>query len=61
MDSRDLVAEVKDALAALSDARLIYVPGHSGYPLNDRVDELARLAIRVRTSQGWVNAERSGR
>jgi ribonuclease HI len=30
--------------------RFVYVPGHAGVPLNERADELAREAIRTRSS-----------
>jgi ribonuclease HI len=28
----------------------VYVPGHAGVPLNERADELARLAVSSRKS-----------
>ncbi len=31
--------------------RFVYVPGHAGVPLNERADELAREAIRTRSSR----------
>jgi ribonuclease HI len=48
----DLVASVKKKLAArTSRARLTYVPGHAGVPLNERADALAREAVSTRTSR----------
>ncbi len=32
-------------------ARLIYVPGHAGVPLNERADELARESVLRRRTQ----------
>jgi ribonuclease HI len=47
----ELVARVKGAIQARKGSvRLVYVPGHSGVPLNERADELAREAIRTRSS-----------
>jgi ribonuclease HI len=45
----DLIAELKDALRA-RPARIQYVPGHSGVVLNERADELAREAVKLRKS-----------
>ena len=45
--NQDLVARTKKLVAARS-ARLVYVPGHAGVPLNERADELARQAVIVR-------------
>ncbi len=49
--NQELVADVKDALAQRRGWRLQYVPGHAGVPLNERADELARQAVRPRTSR----------
>ena len=37
--------EARDALKGRT-VELVYVPGHSGVPMNERADELARTAIR---------------
>ena len=42
--NQELVARTKRAVETRG-ARLVYVPGHSGVPLNERADELAREAI----------------
>jgi ribonuclease HI len=42
--NQELVAKTKRAVETRG-ARLVYVPGHSGVPLNERADELAREAI----------------
>jgi ribonuclease HI len=41
----ELVAELRAALRRHPHTELVYVPGHRGVPLNERCDELARLAI----------------
>jgi ribonuclease HI len=51
--NRELVADVKDALARLANVRLHHVRGHAGVPLNERADELAREAVRSEASSGW--------
>lgn len=45
--NQELVAKVR-AVLATRDVRLVYVPGHSGVPLNERADELARESIVAR-------------
>ncbi len=45
-----LIQSIKTAIAARPRVRMVYVPGHAGVPLNERADELAREAIRVRKS-----------
>ena len=49
--NQELIAGIKVALARRSGWRIVYVPGHSGVPLNERADELAREAVRTRTSR----------
>jgi ribonuclease HI len=46
----ELVARTKRAVEERG-ARLVYVPGHQGVPLNERADELAREAIATRASR----------
>jgi ribonuclease HI len=48
--NQELVANVKSALAKRA-ARLVYVPGHAGVPLNERADALAREAVSRRASK----------
>jgi ribonuclease HI len=48
--NQELVARAKRAVETRG-ARLVYVPGHSGVPLNERADELAREAIVRRRSE----------
>lgn len=43
----DLVGRLRARLAERPATRLVYVPGHSGVPLNERADELAREAVRT--------------
>jgi ribonuclease HI len=47
-----LIERLRAALAARSGrARIVYVPGHAGVPLNERADALAREAIQRRTTK----------
>jgi ribonuclease HI len=46
-----LVAEIRSLLATRPRAKLIYVPGHSGVPLNERADQLAREAVERRQTR----------
>lgn len=46
----DLVARTK-VVVKERGARLVYVPGHQGVPLNERADALAREAITTRRSR----------
>ncbi len=47
----ELIATIREALEQRPHAVLVYVPGHAGVPLNERVDELAREAIARRASR----------
>lgn len=50
--NHELVASVREAIQARAGrVRLMYVPGHSGIPLNERADELAREAITTRRTR----------
>jgi ribonuclease HI len=48
--NQDLVQRTKRAVEGRG-ARLVYVPGHQGVPLNERADELAREAVRTRMTR----------
>jgi ribonuclease HI len=54
--NQELVARTKRAVETRG-ARLVYVPGHSGVPLNERADELAREAILRRRSEAVLVPE----
>ncbi len=49
--NQTLIANLRSQLAHRTSVRLVYVPGHAGVPLNERADELARLAVQHRASQ----------
>ncbi len=49
--NQELIAATKASLRTLKKFRIVYVPGHSGVPLNERADELAREAIRTARSK----------
>lgn len=49
--NQELIAVIRSALKQRPEVRLSYVPGHSGVPLNERADELAREAIRTGQTQ----------
>lgn len=55
--NKALVAELREELAGRPQTRLVYVPGHAGVPLNERADELARLAIQRGSSERTVEGE----
>ncbi len=52
----DLIARTRRLVEARK-ARLEYVPGHSGVPLNERADQLAREAITSRRTRAAAVAE----
>lgn len=52
--NKELVADVRRAVARLSDVALIHVRGHAGVQWNERADELARQAVESRGTAGWV-------
>jgi ribonuclease HI len=53
--NKELVAQVREALARHGDAQLFHVRGHEGVTLNEHADELAVRAVRERKSTGWVD------
>lgn len=44
----ELVGKIVALVKARRNLRVVYVPGHAGVPLNERADELARLAVTSR-------------
>ncbi len=49
--NQELIAKTKALLAKRPQARIKYVPGHAGVPMNERADELAREAIERRKTK----------
>jgi ribonuclease HI len=50
----ELIEELREALSTRPETRLHYVPGHSGVPLNERADALAREAVKERRTRREV-------
>jgi ribonuclease HI len=46
----ELIVRIRKALEGRR-VKFVYVPGHAGVPMNERADELAREAIRTRSSR----------
>lgn len=49
--NKELIEDLREALRGRSGVKLEYVPGHSGFALNERADELAREAVSSRRSR----------
>ena len=47
--NQTLIADLK-VLLSRHDCQLVYVRGHAGIPLNERADQLARLAVEIEAS-----------
>lgn len=47
----DLIEQIRGKLKGRKRVAIVYVPGHAGVPLNERADELARLAIKTRQTR----------
>lgn len=52
--NKELIADVKKALAGRTKVELHYVKGHAGIELNELADQLAVLAVESRASTGWI-------
>lgn len=46
----ELIATIKEELSGRRGTRLEYTPGHAGVALNERADQLARMAVSTRGS-----------
>ncbi|MEC7518916.1 MAG: ribonuclease H [Myxococcota bacterium] len=51
--NKELIRDVKAALAQIDDVVLHYVPGHAGHDFNEKADQLAREAVETRGKRGW--------
>lgn len=51
--NQELIAAIKERMRHFTALRLVYVPGHAGVPLNERADELARMAVSSRSTSIW--------
>ncbi len=49
--NQELIAEIRQQVARFQDIQFIKVEGHAGVEENERVDELARLAISAKKNQ----------
>jgi ribonuclease HI len=49
--NRALIAATKEVLSAFANVELVKVKGHAGHPLNERVDQLAVLAVKESNKQ----------
>jgi ribonuclease HI len=47
----ELIMRIRALLSGRTGVDFVYVPGHAGVPLNERADELARLAITTRQTK----------
>ncbi len=47
----ELIMRIRALLSGRAGVDFVYVPGHAGVPLNERADELARLAIKTRQTK----------
>jgi ribonuclease HI len=52
--NRELIEQIRQMLRERPDVRFVHVRGHSGIPLNERADELARQAITERATNEQV-------
>lgn len=53
--NKELVAEVREACARLSDLNFHHVKGHAGHELNEAADALAVAAVDARSSSEWAS------
>lgn len=52
--NQELIAKIRLLVKAHKALEMVYVPGHSGVPLNERADVLAVQAVQTRSSTGWL-------
>ncbi len=51
--NQELIASIKACMKPFERLSFVYVRGHAGIPLNERVDELARRAVSAQATTPW--------
>jgi ribonuclease HI len=59
--NQELIAAIRSAMKGRPNVSLHYVPGHAGVALNERADELARLAVSTRRTTESIHQSKKGK